>query len=765
MRYVFSNFEVSSEERRLIRDGVQVPTEPRILDVLLFLIQNRSRVVTRKELLEACWPGIYVSDGALSRCLSRVRKALDQPRDANSPIQTLHSKGYRFVAELDIADEGDPEMAPEETQEQPAVTQAHLVERRFMSLVHVSFRFADAGSAGGADRALGFVRDTVEVAARHGCSATSPPGGQLTINVGYPQSVERPARLAVTIADAVLAIARRAGAGVRVTITSGVASVQGNGESDGSPAMLTGLDPLQVVAPITRDDAELLLDRRTARMLGDRVALQETERLLVDGQSTSLFKMSDDDAPSALLRNYEPPFVGRTKELLLLSDLWDAAAVGKGRSLLITGEPGIGKTGLVEEFLLRTDVPSEDVFVMRCSPHHTNTPFYPQLLLLREMLEIDLDTPPIRQLRLIEKFLEQFDRPPTDHLPILASLLTVTETRRPPATLRLDGERSRRATMEAIIFMILSTARERPVLLWIDDIQWADPSTLVTLERLLEEVPESRMLVVACGRTGAGDDLQGFDRAKHVHLEPMEHIYTRRFLSDMSEHGTLPSALIDPISKRSEGVPLYLREILRMALEAAAAGERDLAAYAIPDSLQGLLAGRLEATGAALLVVQWASVIGKIAPRDLLLQVCGLDEAVLDAHLTDLVDKGILSAARRGGAVEYSFTHGLIRDAAYESMLVDTRRERHLKVAEAFENYFPAIAAAEPERIAIHYSASTEPRRAAAFWQAAGEASIERHALKEARMLFRQAIDASAQTTDVQHRRLAEEIEAMLSEF
>ena len=761
MRYLFDGFEINEAQRRLSKDGVEIPTEPKVFDVLIYLTENRHRSVPREELLEKCWPGVYVGDGTLSRCLSRVRQALGQARSDDTPIQTLHSRGYRFVAELTIGQDGE---APEAVEESGEPAKA-AVERRFLSLVHIVVH----DNAEEPEVSHGHARQMTavcrEIATQHGCDVIASFGSEVTVRVGYPAATERPAAVALLVAFAILERARRAKIAVRATIASGVAVADASQGISAAGALLAGLEPIRVVGPIAGSPAELLLDERTAELLREEVELEATGRTQVSGEELPLFLVRHLHAANlARLSNVEPLFVGRDFELIRLRDAWKRAGEGSGQIALVSGEPGIGKTGLVEEFVRRATLPQERIFAVRCSPHHLNTPFYPLMMLLREILGVELDTPPLKIMQMIEVFLERTEVSVTDHLPLLASFMTVTQPGGDLPELQLSGERRREGTIEAVEFMVRSAARKEPALLWVDDLQWADPSTKAALNRLISGLADYRLMIVLCSRNAELEGLYGLDRAQRLPLEPMADHVCARLLSQISEWGFLPAGLIRQIAARSDGVPLYLREIVRMVMAADEVGRDGIDAGSIPDSLRGLLATRLEACGPARPVVEWGAAIGKSFSRGLVLLVSELPEDELDAALERLVAMGILRAGAGGDDIEYSFSHALMRDAAYESMLIHSRRERHLKIAETLGEHFPQVAKLEPERVAIHYAASTRPDRAAEYWQAAGEASIETHAMVEAQSLFKQALDAArAAPKSNDSGELIEEIEALLA--
>lgn len=760
MKYLFEDVEINEEQRQLRRSGEIIQVEPKILDVLVFLIENREKVVSRQELLDACWPGIYVSDGALSRCLSRVRQALGQSRSANKPIQTSHGRGYRFVSDVEI-------QGLVETQEQSDVSaedgaaSAQLVERRFVSLMGIDWSNEDWSTESAAEASVGFSRGIEEIAESHECTVLTVPGGQMTIQVGFPRTAESAPRLATTISTSVLSLARAQRIALRITVASGMADLRSTSDSDSVHTIATGLRPLRVAEPLLAGEQEFLVDSRTAQMLAGSMSFKSAVRQLDDGSKMELFaSIASVEHPVATGVSF--PFVGRAGELLQLDQMYASSKNRKSRAVLIRGSAGIGKSELVKEFLRRANLDAENVFRVRCSQYHSNTPFYPMLLLLRLKMGIAPDTSPLRQLRLIEDFFQRYDRPVTDHLPLLASLLSISETSRPDAKLHLDAERRHRATVEAIVFALSVAAGANPLVLWIDDFQWVDKATLATLQQLIVQTQDQGMLVTVCERDDA--DARDIDGFTVINLAPLDRIQTTKFLNELSTRDALPMGMIEPIADRSEGVPLFLTEIARLAMARADDGDEPLALESVPDELRGLLTNRLESLGSALALVQWSAVIGKTVPADLLSMVSGLDLESIQRDLAPALDGNILQIAQRDKVTEYRFEQGLMRDAAYESMLMSTRRQRHLAVAETLEHNFPYVVANEPEQIAIHYSASTEPNRAAKFWPEEGGADLERKALQEALHLYHGMLELSDEQKSAEDVHRIKEIEDLLSD-
>ncbi len=773
MIYSFGEFVVNESRRQLLHGDTWLPTEPKVFDVLVFLIKNRERVVSREELLESCWPGIYVSDGTLSRCLSRIRHALGQSRSADKPIQTFHGRGYRFVADVQSEEATPADGAPPvddaaDAGEHDAPARGKP-ERRFVSVLECRLdRSETKADPEALQEALhAFADACTDILAGLPCSIAQQSARRVVIHVGYPRAAEKPAIVAVMAARNLIDLASSLDLKATVAIATGRAIVDPG--TAGMPGqLLIGIDP--VFAPDhdhDAADARVIVDTVTAGLLEERFPLVEAATFCVDGEPQRLFAVGRADSRGLQPGGWEePPFVGRDWELIHLKNEWRRAANGTGRIVVLSGDPGIGKSRLCEELLSQIAIPEDRVLRVQCSPYHRRTPLYPLLDLLRRMLDVELETPPLKQLRAIEMFVDKIGYPETDQLSLLASLLSVSAPAHKRPALSLDPERQRERTQEALLFMIGSSAQAAPGVLLVDDLQWADSSTLATLEGLLPRVAEIPLMLVLSFRSNYAVTLPGLQEATRVTLEPLGRSQCMRLLTEQAHAGVFPAAMIDDIAERSDGVPLYLREITRMAASHPR-GEHALADNrAIPDTLQGLLASRLDQIGEAREVAEWSGVIGRAFPRELLARVAGLADDELDNALAALGDAGILQERGRGETLEYSFSHVLVRDAVYEAMLLRTRRAYHRRVADVIVTAFPQIATAEPEQIARHYSASDEPALAAKYWQEAGHVLAEHDAAEEARTLYGEALDVARSGAATPDRTaLIAEIEAMMADL
>ncbi|MCP5002261.1 MAG: AAA family ATPase, partial [Hyphomicrobiales bacterium] len=635
MRYGFDLFELDTEQRSLVRDNQEVAIEPKVFDVLQYLVENRDRMVPRDELLDEIWPGVFVSDGTLSRCLSRLRGALGQPRGVAAPILTKHGRGYRFVS--DIFEQQAPPEAVEPTAGPDTSGSEYASresERRFVSVVWVCYSAPATEPEKAHRKGVGLIREAREAAVRFSGKVGAVIDNAFTIEIGFPDPVESPAQNALSLCQILHSCARRLSLELVTTISSGIAIARETPGILAGQTILSGVSVLRVPKGAGAG-SEILVDGRTRNLLQNQADFVPVASEGNDG--AEVFRLNLLNRNQTFFRhlsNTEPRFTGREGDLLDIERIWSHLPERGCQYVSISGEAGIGKSALVREFLQRNSIPEKSVFAVKCSENYQSIPFYPVLVMLRQILDIGPDTSPLRVLQKIEAFLDASGRPVADHLPLLASLLSASPIDSGPTDdINLNPARRRDRTMDTVLSLVLGEAEKDRVVLWIDDVHWADPSTLAMAERFMERCSDVPLMILGCSRDASAGVTDRHRVAARLALGRMSTNLCRRLLSEISELGLLPSGLIDTIATRSEGVPLFLREIVQMAMQKGSEDGRAIDLNAIPDSLQGLLATRLASTGRHCEVAHWGALIGKTFSRAMLRHLCGLSEPDLDEAL------------------------------------------------------------------------------------------------------------------------------------
>jgi len=419
--------------------------------------------------------------------------------------------------------------------------------------------------------------------------------------------------------------------------------------------------------------------------------------------------------------------VDREAELEALESAWCLANQGGVEAVLVTGDAGIGKSRLVEAVQRHVVTAGGGCRVMQCSSHHRNSAFHPLA-------------------RIVDRQGPEFGGSSDSHLDLLAQLLDVGAPER-AGSLEVTPDQRRELIFGAFESLIREATRDTPLLLVAEDLHWADPSTLELLRRLLAAPDIDRLLVVMTTRPVPAPPIN--DRMLRLELHPLAPEHRLKLIETVAAGASLSGADGELISKRSDGVPLYIEELTRMLARAdeptdpgATRPRRDLAG-GIPSTLQDLLTARLDQFPGEKHVAQVVAAIGPVAPIPLVQRLLSLDEeGDVRAMVAPLIEARILEESDERVSTSLSFRHALLRDAAYESQLRSERRTLHRRIAEVLGESFPEIVEAEPERLAEHLSESGDYQRAADLWARAGQRLAAQAAHAEAAAHFRDALDA-----------------------
>jgi class 3 adenylate cyclase/tetratricopeptide (TPR) repeat protein len=434
------------------------------------------------------------------------------------------------------------------------------------------------------------------------------------------------------------------------------------------------------------------------------------------------------------------PLVGRERERGLLLERWSQARGGSGHVVLISGEVGIGKSRLVQA--LKDQVRSETHTLLECqgSPYHQHTAFWPLTELLPRVFQWRRDESTAAKLAKIARVSEQVRLPVEQTVPLLAALLALPlpEDDYPP--LALTPEQRRQKTFETLLTLMLGLATQQPVLCIVEDLHWIDPSTLEFLELLVDQSPTAALLPVVTCRPTVRPSWVMRAHVTHVTLDRLGPELVQKMIGLVLGAHELPAAVRQQIVATTDGVPLFVEEVAKMALEMG--GERALM-LTIPATLHDLLMARLDRLGTAKGVAQLASMIGREFSYALLQALAPGDESALQRDLRRLVEAELLYQRGLPPRATYVFKHALIRDAAYESLLKRTRQHYHQQIAGTLEEGFPETAAAQPELLAYHFTLSEAWERAFVYLMRSGDKARQVYANQEAITFYTQAIAAS----------------------
>jgi class 3 adenylate cyclase/predicted ATPase len=417
------------------------------------------------------------------------------------------------------------------------------------------------------------------------------------------------------------------------------------------------------------------------------------------------------------------PFVGRVEELGLLARRWERAKGGEGQLVLIVGEPGLGKSRLIQEFHSQLTETPHTWSEYSASQLLQNTPLHPIAEWGRQRFGVD--APAQQRLSDLENTLRLIGLDPGEHAPLLAPLVDIPLP--PERAPSFPPEELRRRQLAALTALFLAGARSQPVVLAFEDLHWADPTSLDLLRALADRGAQAPLLLLATTRPEFRAPWSLRSHHSLIALSPLDRAGVARMVGEISAGNALSKEVIERVSERTGGVPLFVEEVTRLLLER---GERG-SAQAIPPTLQQSLAARLDRLGPAREVAQIGAVLGRDFAYQLLRGVAELNEPALSSSLERLAEADLLFVEGAPPVASYRFKHALIQDAAYDSLLKSRRQALHRRAAEILCAR-PEDAAAEPEAIAHHFTQAGLEDLAIEWWGKAGDQALRRSAFQEA---------------------------------
>jgi len=574
---------------------------------------------------------------------------------------------------------------------------------------------------------------------------------------GYPQAHEDDAERAVRAGLAIVERVARLDLAEKLRVRIGAATglvVVGDllgagaaqeqavvGETPNLAARLQGLaEPNEIViADSTRRQIGGLFELRDlgAQALKGFAAEQRVWRVVGESGVASRFEA---------LRSGETPLVGRDEEIELLLRRWAQAKAGEGRVVLISAEPGIGKSRLAEAVAERIAAERHARLRYFCSPHHQDSALFPVIGQIERAAGFARDdSVPMKQQKLLALLAES----PPDELSLVAELLSLpaVQTR---GEIELTPERRKEMTFEALLGVFERLSRRQPVLMLFEDVHWMDPTSRELLDRTIARVEHLPVLLVGTFRPEFVPPWTGLPHVTMLALNRLGRRDGALLVERLVGNVGLPADLIDEIVERTDGVPLFLEEVTKVVIETA--GGSDAAArgtlatipgarLAVPPTLQASLMARLDRLGpAAKEIAQIGAAIGREFSYELLAAVAPRGEAETQAALGRLVAAGLVFQRGTPPSAEYQFKHALVQDTAYGTLLRGPRQALHGRIATAIGARFPDVAERQPELLAHHFAEASDPERAALSWRRAGEQAVRRAANREAIEHFRRAL-------------------------
>ncbi|MDJ0848267.1 MAG: TOMM system kinase/cyclase fusion protein [Myxococcota bacterium] len=582
-----------------------------------------------------------------------------------------------------------------------------------------------------------------EVVARYDGHVAQYLGDGVLVYFGYPRAHEDDAERAVRAARevvrevAALDLPEAGRLSARVGIHTGLAVVGESGGGDRGEGLARGAAPnIAARLQARAEPGAVLISDATLRLVAglfevkdlgtpELKGIREPVRVLAVRRASGV-RSRLDRAPALT------PLVGREQELGLLLDRFEQAREEGGQAILISGEAGIGKSRLVRELRERLRETPHTWLECGSSPYASNSALHPVIELVQQGHGFTEELPAEEKVERLERSVAQAGLNLAETVPLLAPLLSLPLPER-YAPLAISPQLQRQRTLEVLRSWVLELGERQPVLLVVEDLHWADPTTLEWLGLLIQQIPTAGVLLVLTFRPEFEPPWP-----THAHLQPLTlgRLRTpevRRLAAGAVSDGTLPDSLLNAIAGRSDGVPLFAEELARNVVESGGADPgASLSRLEIPETLQDSLMARLDRLGDAKQVAQVGAALGRAFPHALLEAVAPLRDAALRDGLSRLTEAELLYQRGVPPKASYVFKHALVQDAAYQSLLKSQRHELHERIADALGEHFPERVAREPEEIARHCEAAGRTAQAVGHFQRAGERATQRWAHPEA---------------------------------
>ncbi|WJI38732.1 AAA family ATPase [Mesorhizobium opportunistum] len=587
-------------------------------------------------------------------------------------------------------------------------------------------------------------------------------GDGVLVYFGYPQARENAAEQAVRAGLALVNAVRRLPEPEPLRVRIGIGTGQvvvgdlitaGEGQERGVVGETPNLAArLQALA---EPDA-VVIGPQTRQLVGDLFEYRDLGAVEVKGfpepiHPYQVVRESAVESRFEALHGTTPtPLVGREEEVDLLQRHWHRAKSGEGRVVLLSGEPGIGKSRLT--VTLQERIQNEPHTRLRyfCSPHHQDSALHPTIAQLERAAGLERDDPPDSKLDKLAALIVPAS--PQDAA-LLADLLSLpTEGRFPP--LQLTPQRKKEKTFDALLRQLEDLARQGPVLMLFEDVHWIDPSSRELLDLVIERVPRLPVLLLLTFRPEFQPPWTGQAHVTVLVLNRLDRREGAALVQRVVGSGELPSDVVAEIIERTDGVPLFVEELTKAVLESGNAktvlSKAAATALNVPATLHASLMARLDRLGSAVKqVAQVGAVLGREFSYELLAAVAQGNAVELDGALDQLVGAGLVFCRGTRPLATYLFKHALVQDAAYGTLLRANRQELHKRVADVLEEKWTEITEAQPELLAHHFQEAGDWAGALDHWQKAGRAALARAATREAVSHFASAIDCSRRLGDV----------------
>jgi DNA-binding winged helix-turn-helix (wHTH) protein/class 3 adenylate cyclase/tetratricopeptide (TPR) repeat protein len=759
--HAFGPFRLDSDAEILFRGSEPLPVGKRAVALLRVLVERAGAPVSKDTLIDAAWSGLAVEESNLTVQIAALRRVLGSTPGGERWIETMPRRGYRFVgpsidhgANNGVNKQQEAptvqDVAKREVGSPDAAAPQAEPERRQLSIMSCKLIWAGGDLEDMRDAVTAYQNCLAGIVSAFKGFIAERVGTTALVYFGYPEAHENDAELAVRAGlalcmahptvtpSATIPLRCRVGIATGLVIVGDLVGAGGERSAIGEPPNIAAR--LQMSAR----PGTVIIDVATQQLIGelfqygdagvnepgagDRVRAWQ---VLGIGAVDSRFE--------ALRASTLTPFVGRDEELELISRRWAEAKRGQGRVVVVTGEPGIGKSRLMRALHERLGAEIHSPLIYHCSPHHQDSALHPVISQLVRAAGIEREDTIDTKLDKLATLLMLSGEPMDEDVALLAAMLSIPAGDRFPLPSQTPRQLKER-TLGALIGWLHRLCAHQPMLLLFEDLHWIDPTSLELLTRIVEHADDIGLLLLATARTEFEAPWPNYRHISGVALSRLDRAEGQALIAGVSHGKVLPFQVLDQIVTRTDGVPLFIEELTKAVLESGllreAADKYELSGplppLAIPSTLHASLLARLDRLASAKDVAQIGATIGRGFSYELIAAVAALPEKDLNGALAQLVDAELVFQRGDPPHANYQFKHALVQDTAYASLVRTRRKQLHEAIARALQEQFPGIVATEPQTLAHHLTEAGQWEAAIGYWLNAGNQALSRPAYVEA---------------------------------
>jgi class 3 adenylate cyclase/tetratricopeptide (TPR) repeat protein len=693
--------------------------------------------------------------------VSVLRHLTDQDLKDIGVLLGHRRKMLAAIAELPIAVLAKPEAGPAIERSPRDAAERRQLTVMFCDLVGSTALSARLDPEDLRSIITAYHRCCTELVERNGGFVAKYMGDGVLAYFGYPQAhehdAERAVRAGLNLVEAVPKLETHAASPLqaRVGIATGLVVV---GDLIGAGAAqeqaVVGETPnlaarLQALA----EPGTTVIASNTRRLVGGLFECRDLGAITLKGLGENVpawqvLRASAVESRFEALRSTKTPLIGRDEEIELLMRRWQQAKQGDGQVVLISGEPGIGKSRIAQAIQDRLSAEAHTRLRYFCSPHDQDSALYPILTQLERAAGFRREDTNEQRLNKLEAVLAQGSNDLSEALPLLAELLSIQIGERYPP-LNLTPQKRKEKTLSALVAQVEGLSARQPVLMVFEDVHWSDPTSRELLDLLVECVAALRVLAILTFRPEFTPPWIGRPHVSFVTLSRLPPRRRAEMITHVTAGKALPTEIVVQIVERTDGVPLFIEELTKTVVESgilAEAGDHykltgPATPLAIPTSLHASLLARLDRLAPTREIAQVGAALGRSFSHELISAVAQMPQPQINDALNQLASAELIFCRGTPPGAEYTFKHALVQDAAYSTLLKSRRQQIHTRIATTLEEKFPETAVARPEAIAHHYAAAGLATQAVPYWLKAAQAALQRSALTEAASQLAKGLD------------------------